>query len=45
MQRRSSSAHRDLLAKSRQRFPTCYGPEFVAMAVQKWITAVGAKII
>ena len=24
-------------------FPTCYGPEFVAKAVQKWITAVGAR--
>jgi putative transposase len=23
--------------------PTCYGPEFVAKSVQKWITAVGAK--
>jgi putative transposase len=24
-------------------FPTCYGPEFVAKAVQDWIAAVGAK--
>ena len=24
-------------------FPMCYGPEFVAQAVQDWITAVGAK--
>ena len=23
--------------------PTCYGPEFVAQAVQDWIKAVGAK--
>jgi transposase InsO family protein len=24
-------------------FPICYGPEFIAQAVQDWITAVGAK--
>ena len=24
-------------------FPMCYGPEFIAQSVQKWITAVGAK--
>ncbi len=24
-------------------FPTCYGPEFVAKALQGWIAAVGAK--
>jgi putative transposase len=24
-------------------FPMCYGPEFIAKAVQEWITAVGAK--
>ena len=26
-----------------RKFPTCYGPEFVAQAVQDWIAAVGAK--
>jgi putative transposase len=24
-------------------FPMCYGPEFIATAVQEWIAAVGAK--
>jgi len=24
-------------------FPMCYGPEFLAKAVQEWIGAVGAK--
>ena len=24
-------------------FPTCYGPEFIAIAVRDWIVAVGAK--
>jgi putative transposase len=26
-----------------RRFSMCYGPEFIATAVQDWITAVGAK--
>src|SRR3982751_2019422 len=29
--------------RSSSRFLMCYGPEFVAKAVQRWITAVGAK--
>ena len=24
-------------------FPMCYGPEFVAKAVQGWITGIGAR--
>jgi putative transposase len=30
-------------AASLSLFPRCYGPEFVALAVQEWIAAVGAK--
>jgi hypothetical protein len=31
------------MVSSEHRFRTCYGPEFVAQAVQDWIGAVGAK--
>jgi transposase InsO family protein len=30
------------MASSADRFLMCYGPEFVATAVRKWIAAVGA---
>ena len=32
-----------MAAPSARLFPMCYGPEFVAKAVQGWIAAVGAK--
>ncbi len=45
MTARSASwgAARAVMASAALCFPMCYGPEFVAQAVQDWIRAVGAK--
>ena len=36
-------AARAAITSNKRFFPRCYGPEFVAQAVQEWINAVGAK--
>ena len=36
-------AARAAITSNKRFVPTCYGPEFVAQAVQDWIKAVGAR--
>ncbi|MCZ4289289.1 hypothetical protein, partial [Hoeflea alexandrii] len=40
---RDMEAARAAITCRQNMFPTCYGPEFIAKALRKWIALVGAK--